>query len=874
MSLNRFDRLGPQKDYSWETYIPKLPEINYDLLSQTMAQQQGQVDLANAISEKQPQVLQTEQDVAWYNQYKQKVDQGLTNVSKAYAEKGASEGNRAYRNYINDIKKAWRPGGDADILNNRYTGYYAAKKAIEDQYKDEVSPVNKTLALNQLQSQLALPINPNNGQYQQIVAPQLYKNPNLRGAINDMIKQIDNDGDTQFLGDTNKDWWITKIKSEGRPEEKIRLAYEALSQQPEFASQLGRDAEYQALQTDPDKYKAKFDRQIDRQLESIQTQLDGKNAKELLEQQGYDVSDLKKAKQEFLDQQKQLAQAKKDNFDLKTELTKDISKDYQDYAAGFSSLRVNKDLVFNKAKQAQLVNARSREKNQALFAIADSFIQEKAPTATVTTGVAQQLPEINQQYDNLTKERDSYKADIDKSLNSPNSVFNGWKLQDVAYAHNLWEQVNKNLPANASEEQKKAAFSTELSKGTYQWTPDQLSKVYQQMSSLDGGIKPAIQAYQEKQKEVERLDNARTYVATQYIDTPEGKQAFNLLKEFRNPNETDAQLIQRSLNNPEQFDIKSASKFSDVPMSGGYIPQGLRKTNAAQMFKSNMESDVKKNKAGINYQWGDMATYQVGFNKDDKSFKPVGDAIGSAFTSGTPYQWSSEGSMGLKFRGTDGEIIKNPGKVDMGDFVVAKNSKGLPVLNYSATVDGKSAKVSVDIIPGSPEAEQAIEGLKQAYIAKYNAGQTNSANAVINLMQSLQAPSLSDAGTQVQVESLTKAKAQQLNDVFIKDNSGKLVPASFKGWSGTDTKNSYEILDPKTGAILRYETYGIIDQQGNKFVADVFVKPDGTKVIKDTSNKMSTISQNRMGTNIRLNTPVEREATKLPNGQLINLLDE
>ena len=137
-TLNRFDRLV-QKDWSYpESIVPVLPILNYEMLNSMLAQQQGQFDLAKTISEKQPQVLQTDEDTNLYNQYKQMTETGLQNVSQAYATKGASEGSKAYREYLNQMKNAWKPGGIADALNNRYTGYYTAKKAIEDQYKDDV----------------------------------------------------------------------------------------------------------------------------------------------------------------------------------------------------------------------------------------------------------------------------------------------------------------------------------------------------------------------------------------------------------------------------------------------------------------------------------------------------------------------------------------------------------------------------------------------------------------------------------------------------------------------------------------------------------------------------------------------------------------
>ncbi len=343
MALNKYDRLGPQKDYSWQTYIPQLPQLDFDLLNQTLQQQQTQVDFAKGISEKIPNTLQTEQDLGLLKSYQNLVDSGLKQVSDSYVNQGATAGNRAYQNYINNIKSAWRPQGQASILQDRYNSYQAAVKAIDEQYKDDISPVNKTLAKLELQNQLSTPIMNADGTYTQVKTPTLYKNPNFRVAINEMIKQIAEDGDTTFLGDRNKSWWIEKIKTTGRPEDKIRLATQALSEQPEFAAQIQRDAQYQALNIDPDKYQSNFNSKLDKQLSNLETQLNSKQGKEILEQQGYDTSDLKKAKQDFLADQKSLAQQKKDSFDLNTELSRDVTNDYMNYAAGFSSQKIDKD---------------------------------------------------------------------------------------------------------------------------------------------------------------------------------------------------------------------------------------------------------------------------------------------------------------------------------------------------------------------------------------------------------------------------------------------------------------------------------------------------------------------------------------------------
>ena len=643
-----------------------------------------------------------------------------------------------------------------------------------------------------------------------------------------------------------------------------------------------RDAQYQALNIDPDKYQSNFNSKLDKQLSNLETQLNGKQGKEILEQQGYDTSDLKKAKQEFLADQKNLAQQKKDSFDLNTELSRDVTNDYMNYAAGFSSQKIDKDLIYNKKLADQAKIQASRERTQALLSISDNLIQREAPSVTVTSGIAQQLPELDKHYTDLKSKQSEIKSGIDKSLTDPSSTFYGWKMEDVAAAQNLWTNTMSKLPANATTAQKEQAFANALqSSGTYQWKPDQIEKVTNEFRSVNGSsMAPAFSAYQETQNEIERVDNARTNVAGQYINTPEGKESFNLLKGFRKPNETDQQLVQRALSNPEQFEIKGASKFSDVPMSGGYVPQGLRNTNAAQTFNSTMQRDIKsQTKNGANYDWGDMATYQVGFNKGDKTFLQVGNSIGSAVTNGTQYQFSSEGKQGLTFRDSNGDVIKNVSKVDMGDFVVGKNSKGQPVINYKATVtpEGGKAKdgvVSIDIVQGSPEWEQIKKGLEGAYVAKVNAGEQISANAIADIINTVEkGVNLSDASTQVMVNNLTKAKTKPLNDILFPDASGNLVPGSHMGYSGIDTKNTYQTIDPQTGATMTYETFGLMDQSGGKYVAEVYISPNGQKVVTNIKSNMSSITQDRKGKEIIAKTPVEREVAKLPQGQVVNLMN-
>lgn len=875
--ISKTDRLIP-KDWTYpESIVPTMPTLNYEMLNSMLAQQQGQFDLARTISEKTPNVLNNDLDQQKYQVGQQIINQGIDNVSQSYL-KSPSEGSRAYREYLNQVKGLWKPGGEFDKLNKRYEGYNIAVKAIDEQYKDDPSPVNKTLAKLELQKQLANPIDTADGLYTPITTPTLYKNPNFRSAINEMIKQIGEDGDTTFLGNKNKDFWITKIKEEGRPAERIKLATQALSEQPEFAAQIQRDAQYQALNIDPDKYQSQFNSRLDKQYEQNSKLLEGKNAKELLEQQGYDTSDLKQAKKQFLEDQKTAIEQTKATFNLNQELAKDVYKDYENYALGFVTKKVDKDLIANQAVKWQMEDRRARERNNALFSISDSLKPQAAPTGTVTSGIAQQLPQIDKHYTDLKTKQSEIKSSVDKILTDPSSTFNGWKMEDVASVTNLWKSTMDKLPANTPKEVRDQAFAQALqASGTYQWKPDQIGKVINEFDSVDGpAIAPALNAYQDLQYEVERVDNARTNVALQYIDTPEGKQSFNVIKGFRKAGESDEQLVQRALNNPEQFQLKETP---NAPTSGGFIPSGLKNDNAANFFKNNMQKDIKENKSGVKYDWGDMATTEVRFNSDDKLMLPFVKTMGEALENGSQYRFSSEGKQGLTFRDSKGNEIpvSAEDKVNFTTGTVTKDVNGKPVMTYNANVTRGNkthqTTVKVDIVPGSPEAEQILSGLKNTYVGIYNSGNKVSANAVLDNILAIEKPtSLQDASTQVMVDNLTRNKTQPLTNVYKQDNSGKLIPASSFGYSGIDTHNDHQTIDPATGAILNYKTFAFIDQTGNKSVADVYVAPNGTMVMKEPSKYMSTISQERLGATIRATTPVIRETQKLPNGQLINLM--
>lgn len=347
MAINRFDR-NTRYDWTINTPILKLPELNFEALDQTMQGIQSQIDQPKLISQMRPNALNTVEDKALLQQYNQFVDQGVQRVADAYG-RSIQEGKAANNQFAYDVKEQWTPGGTADLLNKRYQNAAARRKELETFYKDDKRGINKTLALKQFQDEINAPIGYDSQSRtgKQDFTVSTVNDPDLRKAADDMLKEIKETGDTQFLGNVNKDWYITKIKTETRPAEQIRLAFQALAEQPEFAGQLDRDAQYKAISTDPKKYQQNYELGLDNQLSQIEKTIEEaksdplktKQLQQTLADNGYNITVdgqfgqfTEKAAKEFVESQKQLVKEKKGKFDLLGNLRQDVYNDYENYA--------------------------------------------------------------------------------------------------------------------------------------------------------------------------------------------------------------------------------------------------------------------------------------------------------------------------------------------------------------------------------------------------------------------------------------------------------------------------------------------------------------------------------------------------------------
>ena len=856
--INKYDKTARPIDLSWTTYIPKNPELDVAGFDSVLQQQQGQYDQVSLLSEKKPNVLNNEEDWKLYNDYKKSTDAGLNEVANAYT-KGVTQGQLAYKNFLNQVRKDWSPGGKADILNQRYTQYQTALKNIDDFYKDDPSPVNKTLAKQGLANQLKNPIiqDPSTGQYSSISSPELHKNPDINKAIDEMLKEIKANGDTTFLGE-DKDWWIKKIQTETREPERIKLAYQALSNQPEYASQINRDAQYRALATNPEEHKARFEQKQNNALKSIESLANKATSdpnattelQQLLRNEGYNVTvdgkygpQTKNAASELLKQKKQDVQDNINSYDFNSQLREDVNQSYLGYALRGAYQKRDIDLVFNQAKKALLDDARKREENQINRDRLNFEYQSKDQSQIlVADGLAQQLPEIQKYAEDAKVNRDQLKQKLNQALNK-SDVFRGWKLENVGEAYMKWLKVTGN-----SEDEKKANFKAMLNDGDYKFSDQQVQSLYEQMMAPESAssIKTMLKGYGEANNEVQRVDEGLSYVAEQYSQTTEGKKTIARLRE-RMPQEfqnlSDNQLLQKAIFNPDQFEVNTSKASSVGGMSVVDFP------NPAEQAKQAMFGDVKKQiKEGKNYNWGSLGTFEIYAGTKDNTLKPIFDMTAQAIETGEGGNFSSFGLMGLNFKDNKGNSVEGETK-KVGKIAVAKNIKGEPILKVGATITLPNGKTKdgyteVALVPGSALQREYTKSLKEAYIQKVQAGENPQAAGILDALQAIEGDfGTKNAAMDVQLSKLNLKNTKDDDLLLFNPNSKTFTPISNLGWQSKD------LLDDEVVAGRYYKTYGLNTPTGN-FAANVIVDDQGRKIIVPsetgyTYNSTSGISKDR-----------------------------
>jgi hypothetical protein len=884
MAISKFDKFV-NKDWSWTTPITKLPELDFAGFNEVLNQQQSQIDQVGLLSSKRPNVLNNQADLELYQGYQKDVDTALDTVSKEYG-KGITAGNMAYKNYLNQFRKDWSPGGRADILNKRNEAYNSGIAAIDKFYADDTSPVNKTLAKRQLQEQLSKPINvdPSTGQFTNFSQPELYKNPDVNKAIDEMLKEIKANGNTTFLGDTNKDWWIQKIQSETREPERIKLAYQALASQPEYAAQIQRDADYKAMTIDPATHQAAYENTLNTNLANLtQTAEDAKKDKQstidwqnTLRQQGYNVKAdgdfealTEKATKEFLDSQKQSVADGLLKYNFKNQMISEVDKGYLGYALRGAYQKIDNDHFFNQAKKAMVDASLKQEENSInMWRAQMEFAPKDQSSVTVVSGIAQKLPEIQTYHQDLKKQLGDVEKNVDKAL-SNSTTFRGWTKENVAEAYNTWNKVTGNTP-----EERKANYKALLAqKSDYPFTDQQVDEIFKEMNGAgDGVIKTSLRSLGQLQSEVHRVEEGQAAIAKQYIATPEGQADIAELR--RNAPSgykylSDAELAAKAVSDPASF---TSDKDS--------MSKSLSPGNAAKNFSYNMEKNVpKQEKNGTKYNWGSLGTFELYANNNDKTLKPTLDGIGQAIETGTGQNFSSFGQAGLVYKNKDGEKV-DPGKSrKVQTMTPTVTLDGRPVIRVGMSITGErggsyAGFTDIDVVPGSVENIQLLTGAKKAYAEKLKNEGPEAAQGILHVIEALEGKNHIDRGAMdIQVNNLnlnnTSPEPIYVSELDPITGQPKLIDVRTLGWQAKNLEKDENING------YGYGLYGFSTYTGPA-VGNVFQDEEGRKILSQPVGQPGVFVfgsadaalKDRLAKSILANTPVEVTETKVhTNGQ-------
>lgn len=877
--VNKFDR-PVQKDWSWQTAQLKAPTLDYEMLNSIAMEKQAEYDNIASLNALVPNALQNPDDLAKQQEYRALVEQGTKATTDAYM-KSASAGAMSYRDFKNQVQKAWQPGGSADMLNKRYQGYYAAEKAIDEYYKDDTSPVNKTLAKQRLKEQAAQPTgwDPATGKYNVINTPELYKNPNINKAINEMLSEIKANGDTQFLGDQNKSWWLQKIQTETREPERIKLAYQALSSQPEYAAQIQRDADYKSMTIDPAKHQAAYENTLNTNLANLtQTAEDAKKDKQstidwqnTLRQQGYNVKAdgdfgalTEKATKEFLDSQKQSVADGVSKYNFKNQMISEVDKGYLGYALRGAYKKVDGDLLFNQAKKAQMDFSLKKEENSInMWRAQMEFAPKDQASTTAVSSIAQQLPEIQTYHKDLKDQLSATEKKVDESLNK-SKTFKGWTKENVAEAYNTWNKVTGNTP-----EERKANYKALLAqKSDYPFTDEQVNMIFEEMNGAgDGMIKTTLKTLGQLQSEVGRVEEGQAHIASQYINTPEGRENLKSIERYRTPGETDQQLATRAINNPGDFNRPYKGNNPMGEIAGARPQDGVD-------FVSKMNRQIKDNPSKTQYDWGSLGTVEIYANSDDKVLKPTLDGISQALETGTGLNFSSFGQAGLVYKNKDGEEVDAGKSRKVVNMAPTVGLKGQPVIRVGMSITGErggsyAAFTDIDVVPGSVEQVQLMTGMKKAYVEKLKNEGAIAAQPYLDVIESLQGKDGMDRGaidSQVKSLNLNNTSDNTIYTTEYNPITGEptLVDVTKYGWKSKNLEK-----DENIGG-YGYELWGFNTATGN-VVGNTFIDSQGRRILSPavgqpgafTFGSSDAALKDRQGKYILSETPVEVKETKV-----------
>lgn len=903
MPINRFDTRPNRYDFSWQTAVPQLPELNFAALDSVMQGVQTGLDQANLLTQQMPKALNTSEDQQLLQAYKSDVENGLKQITDIYSTQGIKSGQAAQNQFLQTIKNDWT-NGRAALLNDRYTSYSKAVEELDKFRKDDVRGINSKYAQYQLQSQLAAPINYNKdtGTYQRITSPEMYKDPELRKAATEALKGIQEDGNTQFFAGMDGQraaGWITKIQSEGRSEEKLKLVMQAMLEMPEYSGQLDRDTAVQMAETDPILAKKQYSNQIDQNLNNYKGMYekaknskdpkDIRNFQQFLSQNGYSVAQDGKLGNEtttqadkFIQDLTNDAEAKKSNFNAEAYTRKNIEESYLDYAGGFANQKIKKDLVFDKAWALRQKIAADKANTQALIASNEKFLPMKADDTSVVASQPVQLGNFVQALDK-GKQTQMSAYQTAEQIKAQDPMFRGWKNEDIVAAYREFENVVKANPG-ANPNDLKAMFNQKFSnylqgQGNTGVPGEQLFEYVSQ--GRNSPTIASIDSLWSADESVNSMSGLISDYGNTYATTPEGQANIQKLRSAGyGGGINDAQLIQDVVNNPVKY--QKTSNTNSV-VAGAYLPQKSTFNHGTE-FVTNMSRDIaNQSKVNPELYKDKMSNSAILQGKGDEFLVPVLNRYGEDINNGAYGSYVSEGGQGALFykmpkagEGREGADI-DAGTFKYETMAVDLDENGKTVIVYSGT--GKDGKNTVPaytrITPTAYQIGEIKQGLAGQLAMANQSGDYQKQLEIGKKILGLGDAKWSDyrnfdvAGTKLNNKNTSDEPVyQMINGTPTRMEGFRISNDRLKN-QFTDGQNIYETevvhaWSPFTNTSKTLNVSVIRDAQGR----EIKVAIPTSQGTLDYGSAANVIINNKNKETLAT-IPVEMEATKIPEGNYI-----
>lgn len=808
----RFDKFLP-RDYSMQWYVPKLAMPNFEAWDAMLQQQQTQYDTTVALTEKNPQYLQTEEDRVIFQQYKDDTSGALDEITKAYQEQGLSAGNRLLRDKGRAILKEWQPGGRAALLEDRHNSYAAALKQIEETFKDDPRGINKQFATHMLQQQLKdkIEYDPETGKYKKIQTPELYKDPNIQKLALEAIGKIGESGTTDIV--KLDDYWFEKIKREGKNPENIRKVTEAILEQ--FPKQLAIEGWYRGQNTDPEALRKQYETSLDNTLEPVKKaiasgdKMDKKDIASLqndLVSEGYDIDidgqfgpKTKQALKDYQSKQEEKIKEMKGKFDPDAYLQGQVKQDYLDFASGFATEKIDKDLIYNKATEFKVKISEDRKRTERIISEMRSLVGPDPSQEISTPDIGRSLENYQKLSEDAEKARQQSKANLNQILaGSLGTVSNNPAVLNEIV--NLYKQAGN----DALEFQKLIKNSPNMQ---IRSLDDNLIKnAYDGIRNNSNTIESALTAAVEADNTVSMIQQSNEGLIKTYLEkSPQAKKEFKALYDkFAKEGETEDEFIKSVASKDSRFKV--------------HTPVGVI-ANAASVFIDNRDQYIKKSKDPDFAK--SVNTYTISGTDKSKAFAPVEGLIKNDLQNGDTYGYTSEGKQGFIWRdiksGKDLTSSIENNKIE--NMQMEFNTGGVNKGEYKVTATVKKGDVYHKVVSYVDIPEHHTGVVRNSlYAIKANAQNSNLTD--LNNTTTLALANLNGDinWTNIASEEQTRLHSKNTQPLTLempKIKNGQVVAYDKQPYQGIRTSRSVEVIDGKE---VVYERFKVIADGKEKYI--------------------------------------------------------